>query len=392
MRLVLEVVSGPHEGERIEVDEGQSVAIGRTTKADIALQDTFMSSLHFSVECSPKTCRVQDLGSRNGTTVNGKRVPKAKLRDGDRIHAGRTDFVVRIEHVDTGESKPAVSRFAQTITPGFDPVTDVPDGPTGGISSSLPEPPRRPSARREPASEPARPKPQPRPPVPSTTASSTQSSSSPLPPPPPPAVVEQPRIPSAKLPPVASEYEADFQKSMASYEAATPEGRLLQILRNQPEPLFALVDAVHAPQLLELLRNSGEDYQSLYKDEKTAAVAPYLVRLPPQSPLLKTMLHEGWGHGWGVYLSARVSLTDLRSYFRRELMVSLPDGAELFSRFYEPKFFRPFLETCTPQEAARFFGPVGSYFMESDRPEILLQFRNGASGVDKKGHLLSVLE
>ncbi|HUE81580.1 MAG TPA: DUF4123 domain-containing protein [Pyrinomonadaceae bacterium] len=389
MQLVLEVISGPHEGEKIEVAEGQAVRIGRTTKADIALQDTFMSSLHFSVECSPKTCRVQDLGSRNGTTVNGKRVPKAKLRDGDRIHAGRTDFVVRIEHVDTGPSKPVVSRFAETITPGFDPVTDVPEGQTGGISSSLPEPPRPAPAR--PKSEPVRQKPQPRSRVPSTTASSTQSSSGPLPPPPPP-VVEQPRIPSAKLPPQAPEYETDFQKSMASYEAATPEGRLLQILRNQPEPLFALADAVHAPKLLELLRNSGEEYQSLYKDEKTAAVAPYLVRLPPQAPLLKTMLHDGWGHGWGVYLTARVSMADLRGYFRRELMVSLPDGAELFSRFYEPKFFRPFLESCTPQEAARFFGPIGSYFMESDRPEILLQFRNTASGVDKKGHLLSVLE
>ena len=154
MRLVLEVLSGPHEGERIEVDEGQSVRIGRTTKADIALQDTFMSSLHFGLDCTAKTCRVQDLDSRNGTTVNGKRVPKAKLRDGDRIHAGRTDFIVRIEQLEASQPKPVVSRFAETITPGFDSDTDVPEGQTSGISSSLPEPPPPVTA------EPAKPRPE----------------------------------------------------------------------------------------------------------------------------------------------------------------------------------------------------------------------------------------
>jgi len=70
----------------------------------------------------------------------------------------------------------------------------------------------------------------------------------------------------------------------------------------------------------------------------------------------------------------------------------MPDGMELFSRFYDPRFFRAFLETCGAAEAEKFYGPITSYFMEDDRPEILLQFTRSKRGAEKKGHLLSVLE
>jgi len=64
---------------------------------------------------------------------------------------------------------------------------------------------------------------------------------------------------------------------------------------------------------------------------------------------------------------------------------------ELFSRFYDPIFFRTFLQTCTADEAEKFFGPITSYFMEDERPEILLQFTKSKTGAAKKGHLLSDL-
>jgi hypothetical protein len=73
-------------------------------------------------------------------------------------------------------------------------------------------------------------------------------------------------------------------------------------------------------------------------------------------------------------------------------MVRLPDGVELFSRFYDPRFFRAFLNSCTAAEAERFFGPVSSYFIEAEKPEIVLQFTLTTGGVEKKGHLLSELQ
>jgi hypothetical protein len=154
---------------------------------------------------------------------------------------------------------------------------------------------------------------------------------------------------------------------------------------------MALMDAARDEKLLELLGATTEEYQSLYRSEQKTKLAPYLVRLPPRSDLLKQMVEQGWGREWGVYLTCPLSLSELRDYFRSSLMVTMPDGMELFSRFYDPKFFRAFLESCTAAEAEKFFGPITSYFMEDERRGILLQFKRGRKGAEKKGHLLSVL-
>ena len=97
MRLVLEVVSGPAKGKQIEAAVGQTISVGRTKKANVALGDSFMSGVHFAIECRPKSCHVRDLKSRNGTQLNGELITEALLSDDDRLFAGKTDFVVRIE-------------------------------------------------------------------------------------------------------------------------------------------------------------------------------------------------------------------------------------------------------------------------------------------------------
>src|SRR2546425_11981658 len=97
MRLVLEIISGPLQGKKIEAKAGETVSIGRTPKASNPLADNFMSGAHFAVECDARACRLRDLNSRNGTKLNGELVTEAVLKNGDQIHAGRTDFVVRIK-------------------------------------------------------------------------------------------------------------------------------------------------------------------------------------------------------------------------------------------------------------------------------------------------------
>jgi hypothetical protein len=170
----------------------------------------------------------------------------------------------------------------------------------------------------------------------------------------------------------------------------TPEGRLLSLLRNQPEQLFALLDAAHEPTVPELLRGSGHEYQSLYEGNAFADTAPYLVAVPPASRLLDKLVYEGWGRGWAVYLTCGLPLKAVRDYFRQALMIKMPDGREFFSRFYDPRFFRGFLRGCTPAEADRFFGPITSYLMEAENPEILLQFNRSAAGVQMKERLLLI--
>jgi hypothetical protein len=55
-----------------------------------------MSARHFAVVHSGGQYLIRDLGSTNGTFVNGQRIGTAVLKDGDRIHAGQSTFVVRL--------------------------------------------------------------------------------------------------------------------------------------------------------------------------------------------------------------------------------------------------------------------------------------------------------
>jgi len=86
----------PVLGARLEVNGRsipltESLVIGRGTEADVQLTDTGVSRRHAEVVGS----RLTDLGSTNGTRLNGMRVAEADLTDGDVITVGGTEVVYR---------------------------------------------------------------------------------------------------------------------------------------------------------------------------------------------------------------------------------------------------------------------------------------------------------
>ena len=97
MEVVLRVTAGPHAGlERVFDGEG-SFTVGRAPHVPLSLpEDRLLSREHFLVEVHPPTCDLLDLGSTNGTKVNGKRVERLRLRDGDRIAAGDSAIEVGV--------------------------------------------------------------------------------------------------------------------------------------------------------------------------------------------------------------------------------------------------------------------------------------------------------
>jgi len=83
----------------IEARVGESIEFGRTSLAALGLpHDAHMSARHFAIACTDGQCNIRDLGSTNGTFVNGTKISEAQLTDGDRIEAGRSIFVVRLRH------------------------------------------------------------------------------------------------------------------------------------------------------------------------------------------------------------------------------------------------------------------------------------------------------
>lgn len=91
MRITLQVTSGPDAGRKVHLKSGQTAQIGRTEWADFSFPgDSKMSEVHFSLECTLQGGRLRDLGSPEGTWLNGKRVASAEVSHGDEIKAGGT--------------------------------------------------------------------------------------------------------------------------------------------------------------------------------------------------------------------------------------------------------------------------------------------------------------
>ena len=74
-----------------------TTVIGRGAEADLQLTDTGVSRRHAELRVVAGALEVHDLGSTNGTYVNGRRVQAASLRDGDRVTVGTTELVVRTD-------------------------------------------------------------------------------------------------------------------------------------------------------------------------------------------------------------------------------------------------------------------------------------------------------
>lgn len=184
----------------------------------------------------------------------------------------------------------------------------------------------------------------------------------------------------AKQPPIA---EAEPPSLSAE---ATPQERLLSLLRRDFQPLYAILDAARDIKILALLLQYKEEYQSLYEGQegaKLAQFAPYLVKLKKDSAMLDTLVRQGWGQSWGVYLTSPSELPDVRRHLRHFLEVKLPDGKQVYFRFYDPRVLRIYLPTCSPEETNQFFGPIKKYLMEDEKPENLLQFLNQGRGTAK---------
>ena len=86
---------GDHGAERVVPLSRQVTKLGRGADADVRLPDTGVSRLHAEVRLEPDAPWVVDLGSTNGTTVNGRRISRAPLSDGDRIGLGPAALVYR---------------------------------------------------------------------------------------------------------------------------------------------------------------------------------------------------------------------------------------------------------------------------------------------------------
>jgi serine/threonine-protein kinase len=99
MRLTLTVTGGPHQGLSFAFAHHDTFMVGRSKHAHFQLpqKDKYFSRIHFMMEINPPHCRLVDMGSHNGTFVNGERVRSVDLKNGDQIRAGHTLFQLALQ-------------------------------------------------------------------------------------------------------------------------------------------------------------------------------------------------------------------------------------------------------------------------------------------------------
>ena len=87
------VRTGFYAGLEVLIDR-ERIVIGRGREADLALADATISRAHAAVGFDENGFYVEDLGSTNGTVVNGARISKQRLKNDDEIQMGT--LVIRV--------------------------------------------------------------------------------------------------------------------------------------------------------------------------------------------------------------------------------------------------------------------------------------------------------
>jgi hypothetical protein len=94
----LVVPKGPLAGQHIVLFDG-TACMGRGSMVDIELSDASVSRRHAEISVEGEEVRIRDLGSTNGTRLNGKQITSwHQVRDGDEIRLGDLVLVLQIAH------------------------------------------------------------------------------------------------------------------------------------------------------------------------------------------------------------------------------------------------------------------------------------------------------
>ncbi len=145
MEVTLVVLEGAAGDRQLTV--GLPVVLGRSRAVGLRLRDPTISRRHCEVFEVDGLAMVRDLGSLNGTRVDGRRIEQSPIRPGQRLSLGAVTFRVDYQYegqralgsVPDSPTTAAAAPLAAERTAGADSPQDTPPAPLGPISESTPQ-------------------------------------------------------------------------------------------------------------------------------------------------------------------------------------------------------------------------------------------------------------
>jgi pSer/pThr/pTyr-binding forkhead associated (FHA) protein len=99
-QYALRFISGKYQGGEFPIRMEREIVIGRSSELDMVLVEDMVSRKHAKIGASGGEVVIQDLGSTNGTVVNGEKIKKVRLKEGDRILIGTS--IIKMVSVEGG--------------------------------------------------------------------------------------------------------------------------------------------------------------------------------------------------------------------------------------------------------------------------------------------------
>ncbi len=112
--FALRFISGKYQGGEFPIHVGREIVIGRSSDLDMVLVEDMVSRKHAKISATAEEITIEDFGSTNGTFVNGEKVQKVALKEGDRILIGTS--IIKLVAVDGAQmsEEAARSKLEQT--------------------------------------------------------------------------------------------------------------------------------------------------------------------------------------------------------------------------------------------------------------------------------------
>src|SRR5579863_5159588 len=114
--FIFRFISGKYQGGEFPIVPEKQIIVGRSSDLDMVLVEDMVSRKHARIAMQNEQIWIEDLGSTNGTFVNGEKIKRARLKEGDRVLIGTS--ILKVIAGDAGrdglEAKRELENVAQS--------------------------------------------------------------------------------------------------------------------------------------------------------------------------------------------------------------------------------------------------------------------------------------